>query len=153
MISEQLRGELDHIKGAKATLKPLDMITWAKRNPKSALCGHLVWDDETAGHEYRLNQCRRLMSLYVVVIENISQPVRAYVSLARDRVKGGGGYRRIEVVMKNPDMRAELLEQALYDLDHVKLKYTTLTELAEVWDAKDRVAKRIRKRKKKRKKK
>lgn len=145
MISAQLRDELDAIKGTKATLKPDSMIKWAKRNTKSALHNHLEWNDEAAGHEYRLNQCRRLMSLYVVVLPNVSEPVRAYVSLSRDRVKGGGGYRRIEVVMKNPDMRAELLEQALYDLDRMKVKYATLVELAGVWAARDKIKKRRKK--------
>jgi len=145
VISAQLRDELDAIRGTKATLKPDSMVKWAKRNTASALHNHLEWDNETAGHEYRLNQCRRLMSLYVVVIPNTSEPVRAYVSLVRDRVRGGGGYRRIEAVMKNPDMRAELLEQALYELDRMKVKYATLVELAGVWEARDKIKRRPKK--------
>jgi hypothetical protein len=60
--------------------------------------------------------------------------MRETVSLTIDRNHAGGGYRLISDVLATPNMRRVLLQDALDELERVKRKYESLTELAKVWD-------------------
>ena len=66
---------------------------------------------------------------------------RAFVSLKPDRYTiEGGGYRAFVRTMTDGDMRAQLLADALEELEIVRAKYAELTELAEIFASIDRVA-------------
>lgn len=113
-------------------LKPEDVVEFA-RNPRTALHSRFTWDDSAAAHQYRLIEARKLIEVYVEVIDNMEAPTRIYVSLSSDRSQPGGGYRQTRKVMSNAALRSELLQQALRELETWKLKYQTLEELAEVF--------------------
>lgn len=108
---------------------------WARTHPESALHKSLQWDDAIAGHEYRLMQVRRLISIHIVS----EAGERQVVSLSIDRTKPAGGYRDLDDVLPQPDLRDVLLQDALAELERVQAKYSRLQELNEVWAAKDRV--------------
>lgn len=109
-------------------------------NPASALHPLFTWDDARAGHLRRLDEARGIiMSVRVIIAPQPERPVmnvRAFTSLAADRVSGGG-YRQMQVVMSRPDLRAQLLRTAIQELAALQKKYATLQELAQVFAALD----------------
>ncbi|WP_375413100.1 hypothetical protein [uncultured Bradyrhizobium sp.] len=125
---KQIETELAKIKGNKEVINASDVVEWAKKHPKSALYTCFEWDDATAGAEHRLWQARRLIALHIVTVEG----QRKTVSLTMDRAKGGG-YRQIEDVVRVPDLRERMLQDALAELRRVRAKYNSLVELASVF--------------------
>jgi hypothetical protein len=116
-------------------LQPEFVVQWAANHKQSALYSALEWDDAKAGAEYRLEQVRRLIRIHVRNVEG----KRELISLTIDRINPGGGYRQLDMVMRDHSLRAIALTDALAELDRVQAKYQWLTELASVWAAVDKV--------------
>jgi hypothetical protein len=96
------------------------------------------WDDSAAAEAWRLHQARNLIlrvTVDVPVGAGETMQVRAWASLTPDRQKNGGGYREIVRVMKNADMRSQLLQDAKTEMEQFCSKYASLSELAEVFAA------------------
>jgi hypothetical protein len=106
------------------------VVNWARSNPGSALHRSLEWDDGVAAENWRIWQVRRLIALHIVYADDS----RAMVSLSIDR-SGDGGYRSMEDVLPVQRLRDCMLDDALRDLNRLKLKYEKLEELAQVWAA------------------
>jgi len=136
----EVREALESIRQAHDGILRAEDVVEAAADPDSPLHRHFQWDDGKAAHQYRLIQARNLITVYVEVLPGVSQePVQVYVSLAQDRQEVGGGYRRIRDVLADPDMRARLVDEALAEFERAKAKYGQLVELAEVFEAIDRV--------------
>jgi hypothetical protein len=141
---KQIQKELDSIAKANDNLlRPIDIVEFAK-DKTTALHTCFEWDNKKASQEYRLWQAREIISVYVRVIHKNTKPVRAYVSLMNDRKNIGGGYRDIEIVLKDEYLRGQLLNEALDELERFREKYKQLQELSEVFTA----IRHVRKRKK-----
>jgi hypothetical protein len=126
-------------------LQPEEVVACA-HNPKSVLHSMFQWDDTEAAREYRLWQARELIRVSVIMLpETPDEPVRAFVSLMSDRTKDAGGYRCMATVLSNRQQREMLLAQALKELQYWQKKYQQLTELAPIFEARDKVARRKRK--------
>lgn len=142
---ERVREELEQLRinNGGEFVAPAVVVDYAKRNKRSALHKEFEWNNTKAAQQFRLEQARHLIRLYVNVIEteNGDIPARMYVSLERDR-KRSGGYRTLTSVMTNAELRAQLLQQALDELQRVRRKYQTLQELAPIFAAMDRVVQR-----------
>ena len=113
-------------------IQPKAAVEWSRAHPSSALHAELEWDDAIAGEQYRIQQVRQLIQVFVEPVHH----TRQYVSLSIDRV-GGGGYRHINSVMNTPDLRTVLLQDALRELERMQERYQALTELDRVWAAAD----------------
>jgi hypothetical protein len=120
-------------------LKPDDVVRRAK-GKNNPLHKYFTWDDTAAAREYRLWQARELIRVHVR-IESPGQtfPTRVYVSLDADRQGVGGGYRHIDDVLSDVDLRGQLLDQADRDFRYWEAKYSHLKELAAVIKSMDRV--------------
>lgn len=117
------------------TLYPEHVVEKAE-DPESSLHSAFEWDDEKAGHEYRMYQARNLIRLTVEVIkEENSDPktVTAFVALKKDR-GNGGGYKMTSQLIKTADGRDAILQTALWELKAFRNKYQHLVELTEVFD-------------------
>jgi hypothetical protein len=145
-MNVKVKSELKKISGKyNGLLRPRDIVNFA-RNTKTALHKCFEWDNKKAGEEYRKEQARRLIRVYVVEYKHphrTAKPIRAIVSLPMDRRKSGGGYRYLENVMSDKEFKAELLKSALDDLETFKQRYQTLRELAGIFKAIDHVAEEI----------
>lgn len=118
-------------------LRPTDVVEFA-RNPNTALHRRFQWDDGKAAELYRLSQARGLIRISLRVLGAEQQsPVRAFVSLTTDRK--AGGYRAIGDVMTDAERRAQLLADSLIELQRFRQKYNEITELAEVFEAIERI--------------
>lgn len=111
-------------------IKPRIVVEWARGNPASELHGRFEWDDARAAEKYRLDQARQLISVYV----RTDDGQRATISLVQDR-NADGGYRKIEQVMSNAELRAMALRQAMREFNRWRQRYEHLSELAKVFSA------------------
>lgn len=117
-------------------LSPPEIVEWAHRHPESHLHAMLEWDDEVAGHGFRLFQARKIIGRVKVRLEEApDRPIRAYVSLLGDR--SGIGYRVTVTVLADSEMRRSLLRQALTEFRTWERKYENLEELAGIFAAAD----------------
>ena len=142
---ERVREELERLRqnNGGEFVAPAAVVEFAKRNKRAALHKEFEWDNTKAAQQFRLDQARHLIRLYINVIEteNGNIPTRMYVSLEGDR-KRSGGYRTLESVMTNAELREQLLQQALEEFQRVRRKYQTLQELTPIFAAMDRVVQR-----------
>lgn len=143
---ERVREELEQLRqnNGGEFVAPAAVVEFAKRNKRAALHKEFEWNNTKAAQQFRLEQARHLIRLYINVIETEGGdiPARMYVSLEGDRRSKGGGYRTLESVMTNAELRSQLLQQALDELQRVRRKYQTLQELAPIFTAMDRVVQR-----------
>lgn len=135
-----VRDELERIRGRNdGLLRPEDVVKAAK--PKSSpLHDKFDWDDGTAAHNWRLEQARHLIRVFVQVIDTGegNTESRMFVALSSDR-PGGGGYRVLTDVLGDDALRGALLQDAFDDMRRFTQKYSTLVELADVFKAINRV--------------
>lgn len=137
-----IRSELETLQSEHGgVLQPEAAVQWAEKNKKSALHHALEWNDKKAGHQFRVWQIRQLISVHI----RNDHGIREVVSLSIDRNSDGGGYRELTAVMSTKKLRDILLNDALQELERVRLKYERLTELANVWSAIEQAASRKRK--------
>lgn len=94
------------------------------------------WDDSVAAEKYRESQGRYLIRCVEVVRES-SEPVRAFISLTR--TASTHEYHSIDAVLKSKDDTADMLARAKSELDAFARKYANLEELAEVFQAIERL--------------
>uniref|UniRef100_A0A6M3J0C5 Uncharacterized protein n=1 Tax=viral metagenome TaxID=1070528 RepID=A0A6M3J0C5_9ZZZZ len=68
----------------------LEVIVDEARKPSSPLHKYLTWDDEKAGHQFRLQQCRKyIQHVYVrVVYRDKPTVVRAFVNVVQSNGNG-----------------------------------------------------------------
>lgn len=135
-----VHAELKRIaKANRGRLRPADVIE-AARPTRSVLHPYFEWRDGIAAAKYRLIQAATLIRVTVEMIDmgGEAKAYRAFVSLSSDR-QSKGGYRSITAVMSNPVWRAQLLEDAMAELQAFRLKYKGLVELAAVFEAVDAV--------------
>lgn len=109
-------------------------VVEAARPKSSPLHSRFEWDDTEAAENYRLWQARQLIRVVVEQIEGVHGTTEVFVSLSADRLDGRG-YRITTEVCRDEDLRAQLLEDALTELEIFKLKYRRLKELAAVFEA------------------
>jgi hypothetical protein len=137
-LKVSIREELLAIKGDNEFLIVEEAEVWARAHPDSYLHRSLEWDNEKAGHEYRLHQLRRLIAIHIVSEEG----TREMISLSIDRSREGGGYREVDSVLASKTLHEIMLADALRELRRVQVKYEHLKELKPVWGAVDKVRKK-----------
>ena len=113
----------------------------------SPLHSYFEWDDTEAAHKWRLEQAGQLIRVTVEYISDgeMTVPFRTFVSLTSDRKLPGGGYRATVSVMNAPDKQAQLLRDALFDLESFQRKYGNLRALARLFVAQRSEMRRLRK--------
>ena len=144
---QEIIAALESIRAAHGgILRPEDVVAHAAE-PTSVLHTRFEWSDSKAAHEYRLWQARHLIRVCVTVLPQTDpEEIKAYVSLKADREAPGGGYRALVDVLKDDELRRQLLSEALEDLKVFQAKYEQLQELAPVFKAAKEVRKRAAKR-------
>lgn len=99
-------------------------------NENNLLHDYFEWNNDKAGHLWRLQQARVLIASVEVtyINEEKKEPVtvRAFVNTKKDQ-----GYQRIEKVVSDVDRYQMLLDKAYDDLRVVRDKYTDLQEIQE----------------------
>lgn len=119
-------------------LNPREVVDVA-RDPNNPLHDEFEWDNGIAGERYRLLQAEgliRRVHIHVVrkgdAVRHLN--IRAYQSRPKMRHREGG-YEQTIRIMSDEDKQAEMLAQALSELEACKRRFEGLQELAEVWNA------------------
>lgn len=124
-------------------LRAEDVVA-AASDARHPLHEHFEWDDSVAAGSFRLWQARELIKVVVTVLpQGHEATMQCYVSLSPDRVEDGGGYRAMVDVLNDSALRAQLVQDALYELERLAAKWNVLDELRPVWRAVHRARCRI----------
>jgi hypothetical protein len=139
-MTKQQQNELNQIAAASEdhVLRAEDLIEFA-RNPKTAVHSLFEWDRDKNAYQHLLTQARQIIAVHVIVLPKTGIKTRQWVSLTTDRCQGGG-YRSVVSVLSKKDLRRQMLNDALQELERFEEKYRSLQELADVFKA----AKKIR---------
>lgn len=121
---EQVQAELEALRAGDGKLIPEDVVEWARINEQSELHKRLEWDNDKAGHQWRLQQVRQLIR--VVFVDDNEE--RTAVSLRVDRV-AGGGYRKRDDVLVVPTFRAHWLDDLAKDAAYFVMKHHRVREM------------------------
>ena len=113
----------------------------ASRPEDAPLHSEFEWNDSVAAERYREDQARSIIRhLTVRLDEKPGEPVRGFFCIERS---GGRSYTSVNVILKQSDLRSNLLRKALDEMDVFQRKYSTLTELATVFAAAAKVRKTV----------
>jgi hypothetical protein len=137
--------ELERIKNRhRGYLRPADVVREA-RAPKSPLHRHFDWSDTVAAHKWRLHQARNIIRVLVTFVGDgeDKQPMSVFVSLYSNRDKEHG-YLAMVDVLTDKDLRQQLLDDALKDMQVFQEKYAGLKELSELFRAMKRTGMKLR---------
>ncbi|GAC1339750.1 MAG: hypothetical protein NVSMB20_16000 [Bradyrhizobium sp.] len=122
------------------------LLVVASRPARAPLHGVFEWDDARAAEAYRVEQAKALIRNIVVVSEQeeIGTSVRAFVSVV-SRSVDHAVYVPVDVAMSEPDYRAQVLANALRDMEAFSAKYRHLCELDEAFSGMAKARRRIKK--------
>ena len=97
------------------------------------------WDNEVAGHKFRLQQATQIIISLAVEPEEPKEPkpVRAYYNVAESEKRGS--FVNMKNAFSNPDTRELILKRAMRELQSFKEKYENLAELAGVFKQIDKL--------------
>lgn len=133
MQDKKVIDELRRIESERGLLIPSEVVE-AARPATSPLHPHFEWDDSAAAEKYRIDQARNLIRVCVEYVGNgdSRRKIDAFVSLSTDRATGGG-YRSMTHVLAMDNLRAQLIEDAILDMDRFRAKYASVAELVDVF--------------------
>ena len=100
------------------------------RDKNNVMHSMFEWDNEIAGEKYRKHQAALMIcNLKVEIIKDdkSTKKIRAFVTSARNT-----NYQPIEKVISDTDRYQLLLDKAYRELNAIKLRYETLSEIQEL---------------------
>jgi hypothetical protein len=133
--------ELARIKDERGSLKAGDVVEEAA-DPSSPLHALFPWDDSEAARIGRESIAARIIrSIKVTIVTTAKEPIvtRAFISTRDANAKGSRTYDLTTSALESEEGRAFLIRQAWMQLHAWRKRYSQLAELAEVFDAIDRV--------------
>lgn len=132
--------EIDRVRDRNGGLVSADLMVQYGRRTKGVWHQLLEWDDQKAGHEHRLSQARTIIgALQVIKMTGGGEPkvIRAYVNIRRGEERA---YTSINDAMRDADLREQVVQQALRELESWRVRYKEYNELAQVMAAIDAAA-------------
>jgi len=121
-----------------------EAIVSEARNRRNPLHQDFEWNDGKAAEKFRLQQAGDMMrALRIEYLTDRGQKVntRLLINVAETK-DSGTSYHHIKVVLSDREMRERAVDAALARLLAVKREYEHLKELADVFRAIERVAKK-----------
>ena len=145
-VTPEAVAEINRLLEAGGGVVQAKAVLAAAKAEKSPLHSYFEWDDTEAAKAFRLKQARELIVAVHVTIQTDEArtiTVPAFVSLASDRLRPGGGFRSIQTVLSDNSLRNELLATALAELSALHRRYRHLTELAAVFTEAEKVLEKV----------
>ena len=106
-----------------------EIVVAVARSKNSPLHDAFEWDDDKAAEQYRLQQAGYIIRSVAVVFENPDTDedteIRAFVSVIQDEDEKPS-YTSLSVAVQDEDLRKQVFENALRDLNAWKKKYAYL---------------------------
>lgn len=142
-----IEAELRKIEQRDGVITP-PAIVEAARSETSPLHSHFQWDNSKAAHEYRLWQARQLIA--IVIFERApNETQRTFTSVIIEEKTATGesqlvrAYVNTERVLDDPNLRAQVVRQAIVEARRWARKYGHLVELAELAQATEKFCERF----------
>lgn len=129
--------ELEKITEKKGVLKPLDVVEVA-RNKRNPLHECFDWDDSKAAEKYRLHQARNLINHISVIVrwDHTEKEQKAFFSVNETPYeKENRAYVTFERVLSEPELRNQMIEQALSEVEYWQEKYSQYAQLGRIFVA------------------
>src|SRR6476469_473548 len=128
--------------------KPEDVVK-ESRSPDAPLHPAFEWDDTIAAEAYRVEQAGYIIRGLVVRPMNDpdAPPIRPIVSIVKEDDDGGKPthyYTSTVFALSEPELRQQVLANALRDMQIFETKYSNLIEMSEVIKVMGRVRERMR---------
>ena len=125
--AQTVGNELQRIYERDGVIEP-ETVVAESQTPSAPLHSCFEWDDAKAAHKYRITQAQNIIRAIVVADEAKQPETRAFVNVQRE-------YHPVSVVVRNPEKREILLQNALNELRWFERKYNALQELSNVFAA------------------
>lgn len=134
-VSADVAGSVCERIAERGNLTPKALVD-ESRPQDAPLHQEFEWDDAVAAEAYREVQAGGIIRQLVTVVKKESEevPTRAFVSVRKSEEEPKS-YVGINIAIKSPDMRSQLLASAIRDAELFHRKYKTLSELADVISA------------------
>lgn len=132
--AQEVGEELERIREEYGKATP-EVIVEASRPKDSIFHLYFDWNDAIAAEKHRKQQARHIsnsITCEVIVEGGEKKTVRAFINVRKAEEPE---YVPVEIVMKDKELRQQMLANALKELIGIKQKYQTLKELSEIWDA------------------
>lgn len=111
-----------------------DAVLNLARDTRTELHKCFEWDDAKAAEYYRKEQVRTLMSNLIVVQSETQARGEATEIRVFYNTDPAKGYKPTEIIIKQADEYAALLDTAMRELRAFKAKYSCLRELRAIFD-------------------
>lgn len=125
--------EISEVRDNSGKIDVHELVKRARRK-SSPLHDYLTWDDTEAAARWRVHEMRQMVSVLVEVDEATSVEYPVAVSLSSDP-----GYQSTRTVLDDKLRRSMLVDQAWREFKYWRSKYKHLRELAEIFEAADRI--------------
>ena len=142
---KKYKAELENLeKRYNGMLTPKDIVREASSS-RSPLHNWFDWSDNEASEKWRLHQARVLMGKIKVTImfEGTTKEYRKYLNV---NVKGEQGrfYVPTSNILKNPDMKEQVLKKALQEVTYWERAYADYQELEDIFKGITKTKKKLR---------
>jgi hypothetical protein len=141
---DEIGARLDELADEKGNLTPEDVLEDAE-DESSPLHDCFEWDDTEAAHQYRLQQARYVIRAFEVVYKDKEDDEIVVVKFVNtgDRTNSEP-YRDVFKLMSDKQHRERYVRMVLRKLKVLRMRYRNIKELADIFDAIDRVAASIK---------
>lgn len=134
LIDAQAAGEeLERIRVRQNGRIESEDVVREARDEASPLHPAFDWNDATAAEKYRVEQAKYLIRSIEIVIDKSGEeqiPIRAFVSVKRDEDRS---YTSTIHALADPELRAQVVQQAFNELEAWRKRHAELTEFARVF--------------------
>jgi predicted amidophosphoribosyltransferase len=138
--AETVAFELIKIQNKYGHLKPSYVIEEAQHKDHP-LHECFEWSDTMAARKWREEQAKSMLRVIVIKTEYMKEPLRAFVSYKnKDRENV---YANIEVAFSDEITRDKIIKRALKELEMWKRRYQQYKELAEYFEALEKVVNKV----------
>lgn len=114
----------------KGNCTPDDFLE-ASRSESSPTHHMFEWDDTRAAERWRREQARHYLKAVVIKIEGISEPIRPIISIVQDNTHT---FIELDATARDPNLREQILQNALDELNAFKRKYARLKKYCKLID-------------------
>jgi hypothetical protein len=143
---EKYKSELTNLERKySGKLSPKDIVREAS-NSNSPLHDWFDWEDNEAGEKWRLHQARILLTTIKVsvIFEGTKKEYRKYLNV-RVGEDEGRYYVQTKNILKNPDMKAQILQKALNEVTYWERCYSDYKELEDIFTGIVKTKKKLKK--------
>jgi len=131
---------LERIERKHGKITP-DIVLREATQKQHPLHDYFEWDNSKAARAWRIEQASYLVRSIEVIVEEEDRPTPARAFVSIEKPDGERGYHNLDAVMRDSDMREQMLERARRELSEWRRRYDGLVELAKVYQAIDAVEK------------